>query len=66
MGLCASASKISGEVLQSFYYKIKGEGSLYNGESNYEKESIKIQVDKLSSQHHPAGQIQVTLWFNGY
>ena len=37
MVLCASASKTSDGVLQSFYYKNKGRGSLYSGECNYEK-----------------------------
>ena len=31
MGLCASASKTSGEVLQSFYYKNRGGGGVYTG-----------------------------------
>ena len=41
MVLCASASKTSGEVLQSFYYKIRGRG-IYTGENVITKDEINI------------------------
>ena len=37
MGLCASVSKTSGEVLQSFYYKMRGRGVYTVGGGNYGK-----------------------------
>ena len=49
-------------VLQSFYYKIRGRGSLYSRECNYEKDEInnKIQAGQPGSQHYPVGPIQAT------
>ena len=52
------------------FYKVfiikSGGGELMQWGRQLRKRMNKIQVDKLSSQHHPAGQIQVTRCFNGY
>ena len=53
-------------VLQSFYYKKGGMGSLYTGEVIIKKRMSNNKVDKPGLQHHLAGQIQITRCFNGY
>ena len=45
-----------GGGLQSFYYKNRGRGSLYNRKCNYEKHEINNKIQS-GSQHYPVGPI---------